>query len=72
MTLDVPVLLITWRRLNTTRQVIGALREVQPKVIYIVSDGPRENNSNERLAVENVRKMIKTEIDWDCRLKTKF
>ena len=72
MSFDVPVLLITWRRLDTTIKLIEAVRKVKPKIIYVSSDGPREGNIPEQLAVENVRKMIIQEIDWKCDVKKKF
>ena len=41
MSFDVPVLLVTWRRPETTRQVLEALRLVAPFKLYVASDDPR-------------------------------
>ena len=50
MSFDVPVLLLTWRRPDTTRQVLDALRAVAPSKLYVSSDGPR--NEAEAKAVQ--------------------
>jgi len=70
MTFDVPVLLLTWRRPNTTRQVLDALREVAPSKLYVASDGP--SNLLEAKAVLEVRVLISELIDWPCRIQTRF
>ena len=54
MSFDVPVLLLTWRRPDTTRQVLDALRPVAPSKLYVASsDGPR--NEAEAKAVQATR-----------------
>ena len=67
---DVPVLLITWRRPETTRQVINALRHVSPKLVFVASDGPR--NVEEASKVQQTRNLINTEINWDCQIHRRF
>ena len=70
MSFDVPVLLITWRRPDTTRQVIDAMRCVAPSKIYVASDGPRtEKEAHKVLAT---RDLIKAAIDWPCEIKTRY
>ena len=70
MSFDVPVLLLTWRRPDTTRQVLAALRRVAPSKIYVASDGPR--NQAEAKAVQATRNLISENIDWPCQIKTRF
>ena len=70
MGFDVPVLLLTWRRLNTTRRLIEALRPVAPTQLYVASDGPR--NSAEAVQVRATRELIAREVDWPCVLKTRY
>ncbi len=69
---SVPLLIITFKRKNTLKKVLDAIRKVKPKVIYIANDGPNNNDSNEILKVNETRKLIKTEIDWECDLKFRF
>ena len=70
MSFDVPVLLITWRRPETTRQVLCALRQVSPSVVYVASDGPR--NQIEATNVNATRELIDHEIDWPCKVSRLF
>ena len=70
MSFDVPVLLLTWRRPDTTRQVLDALRAVAPTKLYVASDGPR--NQAEAKAVQATRDLISEHIDWSCQIKTRF
>ena len=69
MGFDVPVLLLTWRRLDTTNQLIKALRVVAPTRLYVASDGPR--NSTEAVQVQATRELIAREVDWPCTLNTR-
>ena len=70
MSFDVPVLLLTWRRPDTTRQVLDALRPVAPSRLYVASDGPR--NEAEAKAVQATRDLVGELVDWSCQLKTRF
>ena len=70
MSFDIPVLLLTWRRPDTTRQVLDALRLVAPSKLYVASDGPR--NESEAKAVQATRDLISEHIDWPCQLKIRF
>ena len=36
-----PVLLLAWRRPDTTAEVLAALRQVRPPCLFIACDGPR-------------------------------
>jgi len=67
--LDVPVLLITFKRPETTTKVFEAIRKARPKKLFIFSDGPR--NEVEKKKVEEVRKIV-SKVDWDCEVKTSF
>ena len=69
MSFDVPVLLLTWRRPDTTRQVLDAL-PVAPSRLYVASDGPR--NEAEAKAVQVTRDLFSEHIDWPCQIKTRF
>ncbi len=39
--IEVPVLLLVFRRSDTLRRVVDALRGVQPARVYIAADGPK-------------------------------
>ena len=70
MSFDLPVLLLTWRRPHTTKQVIEALRAVAPSHLYVASDGPRSEADARNIEV--TRELITALIDWPCELRTRF
>ena len=57
------ILLILFRRPDTTRKVFERIREVRPKRLYIAADGPR--NETECKDCEAARAIVSC-IDWDC------
>ena len=67
---DVPILLLTWRRPETTRQVIKAMRKLKPRRVFVASDGPR--HFKERIKVNQTRALIESEIDWECDVYKRF
>jgi len=66
-----PVLFLIFNRPDTTKQVFEAIREYQPKQLFIAADGPREEKHNEKELCEETRK-IAQKVDWDCEVKTLF
>lgn len=69
---SVPILFLTFNRLDTTKRVFETIKEVCPKKLYIASDGPRANVLGEDLKVKEVRDFIESNIDWECEVKTLF
>lgn len=67
-----PILLLTFNRLETTKKVFAAIREVKPTKLYFASDGPRESRANELEEVKKVRNFLLNSVDWDCEIKTLF
>ena len=69
---QIPILLTTFNRLDTVKQVFNTIRTVKPKKLYLASDGPRSEKPNEGLQVNAVRDYLLTNIDWDCEVHTLF
>jgi hypothetical protein len=69
--LHTPVLFLIFNRPDTTAQVFEAIRQAQPKNLFVAADGPRENRPEDiercRLARE-----IATQVDWICEVKFLF
>ena len=63
------MLLIAWRRPQTLRQVIDAIRPVKPSRLFIACDGPSPDRSDEAEKVAATRAVIETEIDWPCQIE---
>lgn len=72
MPYEVPILLITWRRIDTTKRLIDKLRNMEPSTLYIASDGAREGNAEEQLEVEKTRTLINSSIDWPCTIYKRY
>jgi hypothetical protein len=69
---DTPVLMLVFNRPDNTQKVFDALKQRQPRFLYVVADGARAHKSGESERVEAVRQIFLTQIDWDCELKTLF
>lgn len=67
-----PILLIVFRRLDTTKKVFDEIKKVKPTRLYISSDGPRNNNTLEEEQVNQVRNFLIEAIDWECKVETLF
>ena len=62
-----PVLLIIFKREDTTRRVFNRIREAQPPRLYIAADGPRADREGEREACERTRQVV-ANVDWPCEV----
>ncbi|MCX7759372.1 MAG: nucleotide-diphospho-sugar transferase, partial [bacterium] len=70
--LKTAVLLLTFKRLDTTRQVFEMIRKAKPPRLYIAGDGPRDWVEGEKEKVKAVRDYVMNNIDWNCEVKTLF
>lgn len=66
-----PILLICFNRPGMTADVLRAVSEACPKMLYVFCDGPREDNLEDARNVFAVRDLISS-IDWDCKVTTLF
>jgi hypothetical protein len=61
-----PVLIIAYRRADTTLQVIEALRKVRPTHLYIACNAPNPARPSEVALCDEVRGLF-DQIDWPCQ-----
>lgn len=66
-----PILLLTFNRPDTTKQVFDEIRNARPTKLYVSSDGPRENHPNDKSSIDAVRNIV-SEIDWECEKQVFF
>ena len=64
-----PLLLIVWRRPQTLREVINAIRPLAPTRLYVACDGPNPCRHGEAEKVAASREVIEKEIDWPCQIE---
>jgi hypothetical protein len=66
-----PLLFLVFNRPKQTKITFQAVREYQPKQLYVACDGPRSSREGEEALCREVRQ-IATQVDWDCEVKTLF
>lgn len=69
---NTPILFLVFNRLDTAKQVLAAIRRVQPSSLYIAADGPRSYVEGEAEKTKIVRDYLISHIDWSCEVKTLF
>jgi hypothetical protein len=68
-TLDVPVLLVIYRRPDLTARVLDAIAAAQPRTLFVAADGPASDR--EAAACEAARRVVST-VTWPCQVTTNF
>ena len=63
---DVPVRVNIWIRPEAQRKQFEVLKQARPSVMFLVSDGGR--NQKEWDAIFVNRKLFEEEVDWDCTM----
>lgn len=64
-----PVVFITFNRPEETWKTFLAIKEVKPKKLFFISDGPRTHIPDEIKLVDECRGYVNL-IDWDCKIVT--
>ncbi|MDC1068788.1 nucleotide-diphospho-sugar transferase [Candidatus Kapabacteria bacterium] len=67
-----PILYLVFNRLDPVKETFEKIRIAKPNRLYIAGDGPRANRPGETEKVEQVREFILENIDWDCKVFTRF
>lgn len=64
-----PVLLIMFNRPDNLYKVFAKVKEVKPRKLFLVSDGPR--NENDIALVKKCRE-VQEKVDWECDVITDY
>ncbi len=65
-TFNIPVVLFMFKRVEKTVQIINQIARVKPRKIYLIADGPR--NEDEIETVNNCRQAVEKHVNWDCEV----
>jgi len=65
--METPVVLIIFRRPETTRKVFKVIRQIKPKKLFIIADGPRNDRIGEEKKCELTRCVVDM-VDWECEV----
>jgi hypothetical protein len=68
--LDTPVAFFVFNRPTATQRVFEAIRQVRPRQLLIVADGPRAGSDDVEKCAE-VRTIVQN-VDWPCEVLTNF
>ncbi|SDF71723.1 glycosyltransferase family 2 protein [Terriglobus roseus] len=66
-----PVAFFVFNRPELTRKVFDRIREMRPKRLLVIADGPRGTKLGEAQSCKQVRE-IATTVDWPCIVETNF
>ena len=69
--MDIPILIIGWKRPDKLLQLISSIRSFRPTRLYFFCDGPTDDPSIQSLVLESQSAIILS-VDWDCELLTYF
>lgn len=63
---DIPIVMIIFKRVDTSLQILKRIAQVRPTRLYLLSDQGR--NDEEKELVRQCRKTIEDNISWDCEV----
>lgn len=66
-----PVVLIIFNRPEKTRKALEAIKQVRPKELFIIADGPRQNKEEDESKCYQTRSLINS-IDWKCKIHKNY
>jgi hypothetical protein len=67
--IDIPIVYFVYNRPDLTLKSFDIIKEFKPRILFIISDGPK--TSNDLSDVKKVRKIV-SNITWKCKLYNKF
>lgn len=67
--MQTPVVLIIYRRPDTTRKVFNVVRDLKPRRLFIIADGPHDDEDRKRC---QAARSVVEEIDWDCTVMRNY
>lgn len=67
----VPVALFNFNRPQLTRRVFEVVRQIKPRRLLLVADGPRASRPDDARLCAEVRAIF-DEVDWDCEVSRNF
>jgi len=68
---DIPILILIFNRPQHTKKTFEVIKKIQPKFLYIASDGARPEVAGEIEIVAQTRSIFE-KLDWNCEIKTLY
>ena len=67
MSFRTPILLLVFNRPDLTQELINSLEKIKPEILYIVADGPRKNNLDDKAQCKKVQSLFEN-LNWSCSI----
>ena len=67
-----PIIFAVFNRPAATRRVLARIREVRPRRLHIIADGPRPNHFDDAVRCREVRANIEELLDWKCEVSRDY
>jgi len=71
MSFNTPIAFIIFNRPEYTKKVFNEIRKIKPKKLFLIADGPRENNLEDIKLCQKTRGIV-SKIDWKCKVHKNF
>lgn len=65
--METPVIFIIYNRPQTTARVFEAIRQVKPRQLLVIADGPRSDRPSDRERCQAARQIVE-QANWDCEI----
>jgi hypothetical protein len=65
--MNTPIVLIIFKRPETTKKVLEAIRQARPEMLFVIADGPRLDREGEAEKCAETRSIV-DQIDWNCEV----
>ena len=64
--IDLAIAIIFFNRSDTLEKVFEQVKLAKPSKLFLIQDGPRENNPKDQAGIISCRQVFENKIDWDC------
>ena len=71
MSYSKPIVFIIFRRPDVTAKVFESIRQLRPKKLFVIADGPRADKPGEAEKCAETRAII-DQVDWDCEVFKRY
>ena len=69
---DIPIGIFFFNRPDLLKRTLTQISHISPQKIYLMSDGPRDNNTEDIAIVLECRKIAEEVINWPCIINKKY
>lgn len=67
-----PIVFVIFNRPAETRRAFARLREVRPRRLHVIADGPRADRPSDAGRCRETRAIVEEMLDWDCEVTRDF